>query len=140
MRGELADRHAGCVLPASWLVVASWQLPEPEAAGHRSCYQRLTAPACPAQVEDRQSCKTGHYCFRLVHASGSATLCAFNAAELRLWLRALHANGVTYEDVPIEASGIVSIFEMEATLLGGETLSLATHTGCVCLVVNVATR
>jgi len=95
---------------------------------------------CQCTVGERDACKEGSYCFRLQHAHGVATLCALNSKQLILWLQALQAGGVRYEEPPIDMSGISSVFELSAEMLSGERMDMSRHAGCVCLVVNVASK
>ena len=99
----------------------------------------LKASECECEVGEREACHTDHYCFRLKHADGVVTLCALSSKELLLWLQALQAGGVKYEDPPISVNA-KSLFEFRAQLLSSEEISLERLTGCVCLVVNAASR
>ena len=80
------------------------------------------------------------YCFKLQHAEGVASFCAGSSKELLLWLQALQAGGIKYEDPPLDLKGISSLFSLSATLLSGEPVELSQYAGCVCLVVNAASK
>ena len=57
-----------------------------------------------------------------------------------MWLQALQASGVKYEDAPVSLHGATSLFQLRATLLEGAPVELSQYAGCVCLVVNVASK
>ena len=105
-----------------------------------SPYRVLKVSECDCSVGEREACKTDSYCFRLQHATGQATLCALNSKQLILWLQALQASGVKYEESPTSLAGISSLFELRANLLFGEPVELSKYAGCVCLVVNAASK
>jgi hypothetical protein len=100
----------------------------------------LAASDCECEVGEREECKAGVYCFRLKHADGSAAFCAFNSKAMLLWLQALQTGGVKYEDPPVDVGNTQSLFELRATLLTGEEIDLDRYQGCVCLVVNAASK
>jgi hypothetical protein len=100
----------------------------------------LAASDCECEVGEREECKAGVYCFRLKHADGSAAFCAFNSKAMLLWLQALQTGGVKYEDPPVDVGNTQSLFELRATLLTGEEIHLDRYQGCVCLVVNAASK
>ena len=109
--------------------------------GSKKAERVLKVSECDCQVGEREECMTDHYCFRLQHAAGIATLCAFNSKQLLLWLQALQAAGVRYEETQTTSvSNISSLFELRANLLSGEPVELSRYAGCVCLVVNVASK
>jgi len=97
---------------------------------------------CLCEVGEREECKTDHYCFRLVHSGGAATICTFSSKDQLLWLQALQRSGVKYEDKPLDLPpGVSSLFQLSATLLDGSAVDLGSrYRGCVCLVVNVASK
>ena len=72
--------------------------------------------------------------------ASKSSFCAGSSKELLLWLQALQAGGVKYEDPPLDLKGISSLFSLSATLLSGEPVELSQYAGCVCLVVNAASK
>ena len=107
----------------------------------KSAFQTYQVKECECTVGEREECKTDFYCFRLEHASGRATFCALNSKQQLLWLQALQAGGVKYEDPPVGGiAGISSLFELRANMLSGEPVELSQYAGCVCLVVNAASK
>ena len=64
----------------------------------------------------------------------------WSSKELLLWLQALQAGGIKYEDPPLDLRGVSSLFELSANLLSGEPVELSKYAGCVCLVVNAASK
>ncbi len=112
-----------------------------EPATHSSTLSRQSCDRAPLwTVGEREACRTGLYCFHLAHAEGHASFCCYSSKELVLWLQALQAGGIKYEDPPLDLKGISSLFELSATLLSGEPVELSRYKGCVCLVVNVASK
>jgi len=100
----------------------------------------LMVSDCECEVGEREECKTDYYCFRLQHSYGQATFCALNSKSLLLWLQALQSGGVKYEDPVIDLGDVKSLFDMNATLLSGEEIEMERYRGCVCLVVNGASK
>ena len=145
MFSHLLLRYPGCfrwLWTRVWAVVRDGQVTMySNQAAKKPLRAALQVSDCLCQVGEIEDCKTDHYCFRLVHASGTAILCAYNSKEQQLWLQALQAGGVKYEDAPIDNSGVTSLFDLKATLLSGETVDLRErYAGCVCLVVNAASK
>lgn len=106
-----------------------------------SAFETLQVKDCECTVGEREACKTDSYCFRLQHASGKATFCALNSKQQLLWLQALQAGGVKYEDPPVAGiEGITSLFQLRANMLSNEPVELSQYAGCVCLVVNAASK
>lgn len=136
-------RHTTC-FGAQWSRVwaflegGSLRLFKDEAAN--AAYRTLKVKECECTVGERDECKTDHYCFRLRHASGVATFCAFNSKQFMLWLQALQTGGVKYEDPVTELGGVRSLFELRADMLSGEPRELSVYAGLVCLVVNAASK
>jgi len=102
--------------------------------------RQLQVQQCQCEVGERDTCQAGLYCFRLVHAEGAVTFCAYSSKALTLWLQALQAAGVRYEEPKLDITGISSLFDLQAELLDGTAADLARFKGCVCLVVNVASK
>mmetsp|Transcript_8794 Transcript_8794/g.22973 ORF Transcript_8794/g.22973 Transcript_8794/m.22973 type:complete len:202 (+) Transcript_8794:96-701(+) len=100
----------------------------------------LTVSDCQCEVGEREECKEGLYCFGLRHAADTATFCAFDSKSLLLWLQALQAGGVKYEEPLMDVGGITTILQLSAMLLTGEQIDLTRYEGCVCLVVNAASK
>ena len=100
----------------------------------------LKVNECDCHVGEREACKAGMYCFRLAHEQGLATFCAYNSKMLLLWLQALQASGVKYQVAETPLVGISSLFQLRAHMLSSEPVELSKYTGCVCLVVNVASK
>jgi hypothetical protein len=141
---SLMLRHRGCLgtrWDKVWAVLDSGclRLYKDQAA---ACAERtLSVKECDCHVGEREACKPGMYCFRLAHAQGLATFCAFNSKMLLLWLQALQASGVRYAEAPTAPlANISSLFQLGANLLSGEPIELTKYAGCVCLVVNVASK
>lgn len=105
-----------------------------------SAMYTLAVKDCACEVGEREDCRTDSYCFRLRHSDGAATFCAYDSKTLLLWLQALQSGGVKYEDPPVDLEGVNSLFELRATLLSGEEIDLSRYEGCVCLVVNAASK
>ena len=107
-------------------------------------FREYQVKECDCHVGELEECKTDNYCFRLSHAKGSATFCAFSSKQLLLWLQALQSSGVKYEDDMTAAGSrperVSSLFQLRANLLSGEPVELSQYTGCVCLVVNAASK
>lgn len=107
--------------------------------------------ACTGIVTEIDDCRTGEYCFslRIAMCDGSRdsagyllTLCARSSKEQQLWLQALANGGVRYEEeVRAVSPRADSLFDLNARdLLSTELVPLSKHAGCVCLVVNVASK
>ena len=142
---HLLLRYPGCfrwLWTRVWAVVQDGQVTMySDQAATKPMRAALKLSDCQCQVGEVEDCKTDHYCFRLAHQSGTAILCAFSSKEQQLWLQALQASGVKYEESPIDTSGATSLFDLKATLLNGETVELRErYAGCVCLVVNAASK
>jgi len=123
-----------------WAIVfdGSVRIFESPTAGN--ALRTLSVSDCQCEVGEREDCKAGQYCFRLRHASGSAAFCAFDSKTLLLWLQALQAGGVKYEEPPVDITNVSSLFDLSATLLTGEEIDFKRYEGCVCLVVNAASK
>ena len=106
----------------------------------KSAFRTIQIKDCDCQVGEREECKTDNYCFRLSHNSGTATFCARSSKELLLWLQALQSAGCRYEEEKPSLAHITSLFELRANLLSGEPVELSKYRGCVCLVVNAASK
>ena len=140
---QLLVRHASCFgwrWTEAFAVLDRGTLRLFRSPASSSPYRTLQVRECECKVGEREACKTDSYCFRLQHAAGRATFCALNSKQLLLWLQALQAGGVKYEETPTTLVGVSSLFELRANLLSGEPVELSTYAGCVCLVVNAASK
>ena len=140
----LLVRHTSC-FGARWseafAILDTGMLRLYRSQASKSAFQTYQVKECECTVGEREECKTDVYCFRLEHASGRATFCALNSKQQLLWLQALQAGGVKYEEPPATGiAGITSLFELRANLLSGEPVELSQYAGCVCLVVNAASK
>uniref|UniRef100_A0A6V4C1C9 PH domain-containing protein n=1 Tax=Prymnesium polylepis TaxID=72548 RepID=A0A6V4C1C9_9EUKA len=137
-------RQPGCF---SWYWTRAWAVVQsgsvvvyPDQAATAPLTSPMKVEDCLCEVGEREECKTDFYCFRLVHAQGSAIFCAYSSKEQILWLQALQKSGVRYEEPSLDIGGVTSIFQHQAKLLSGELVDLSRYAGCVCLVVNVASK
>ena len=139
----LLIRHSSCFgwrWTKCWAIVEGGVLRLYRNAAATSAFRTLHVDECECEVGERETCLIDHYCFRLQHATGVASFCALNSKQLLLWLQALQRNGVKYEEAPTDQTGISSLFQLRANLLSGEPVELSRYSGCVCLVVNAASK
>ena len=121
--------------------------------GAPSPHKVLQMDACTATVGERDGCKTDSYCFSVVvtdcaceggaeQAPDAITLCATSSKELLLWLQALVAAGCKYADGEKQGTPLPeSLFGLSANDLDhGKAIDFSEYKGCVCLVVNVASK
>ena len=119
-----------------------------------SPHKVLEMSACTATVGEQEGCKSDSYCFSVVltecaceggakQSEDAITLCALNSKELILWLQALVAAGCKYAEEKEDSAQAVpqSLFDLSANDLdSGNPINFSDYRGCVCLVVNVASK
>ena len=137
-------RHRACLFlwrwTRVWAVVNNGELQIFKDESVEKPFRTLQVRECDCEVGEREECMMDNYCFRLQHATGMATFCSFNSKQLLLWLQALQASGVKYEEDASLAPGVTSLFQLRADLLSGEPIELSRYAGYVCLVVNAASK
>ena len=143
MFSHLDVRHSSCFGPRwtkMWAIVMNGTFRVYRNQASVAPHRVYEVKDCDCHVGEREACRTDYYCFKLQHAEGVASFCAGSSKELLLWLQALQAGGIKYEDPPLDLKGISSLFSLSANLLSGEPVELSQYAGCVCLVVNAASK
>lgn len=143
MFGALTMRFPGCFRwhwRDVWAIILDGQLRLYADSKASKPMRTLTVQDCACEVGERDDCRENLYCFRLRHASGYATFCAFDSKSHLLWLQALQTSGVRYEDPPADVGNVTSLFKLSALNLAGEAVGFERYDGCVCLVVNGASK